>query len=100
MGLTIRLTPRASADLEDLRVYLVPRSRQGAETVRRDIEKTIDLLADYPRLGRPTDVASIVVLAVVTVPYLVYARIIGDELFVVHIRHGAREAPEFSDLGL
>ena len=98
MGLTVRLTPRASADLEDIRAYLVPRHLQGAENVRRRIEKTIDLLAEYPGLARPTDIAGLVVSPVVAYPYLIYAHVTSTELVVVHIRHGAREAPEPQNL--
>ena len=98
MGLIVRLTARANADLEDIRAYLVSRNPQGAENVRRRIESTIDFLAQYPGMGRPTDMVGVVVLPVVTYSYLVYARVTATELVVVHVRHGSREAPDSDDL--
>jgi toxin ParE1/3/4 len=68
MGLRVRLTPRAIADLEDIRAYLEPRSRLGAENVRRSIEQTIDTLSDFPGLGRETDIPDIWVFPVVFYP--------------------------------
>ncbi len=98
MGLSVRLTPRAITDLEDIRAYLEPRSPQGAENVRRSIEQTIDTLSDFPGLGRGTDIPDIRVLPVVFYPYLVYHAVVGDELVIAHIRHGARAAPTRDDL--
>jgi plasmid stabilization system protein ParE len=98
MGLRARLTPRAITDLEDIRAYLEPRSPQGAENVRRSIEQTIDTLSDFPGLGRGTDIPDIQVLPVVFYPYLVYHAVVGDELVIAHIRHGARAAPTRDDL--
>jgi toxin ParE1/3/4 len=97
MALNVRLSPRAIADLEEIRAYLGARSPQGTERVRRRIEQTIDTLADYPGIGRPTDIAAIRVIAVVQYPYLVYHTVTDDELVVVHIRHGSRAAPTAAD---
>lgn len=98
MALRIRLSAGAVSDLEDIRSYLMARSPMGAENARRDIDRTISLLADFPGLGRDTDIAGVSVQPTGRYGYLVYHATIGDELVVVHIRHRSRESPDASDL--
>jgi plasmid stabilization system protein ParE len=100
MALTIRLTPQAYADLDDIRSYLLPRSPQGAERVRQAIEATIDLLAAFPGIGRQTDIVDVHVLSAGRYPYLVYHALLAGELVVLHVRHSARDAPKPDDIQL
>jgi plasmid stabilization system protein ParE len=51
----VRFAPRALADLEDIRAYLVPRSPRGAERVRMAIAEAIDRCALNPKTGIKTD---------------------------------------------
>jgi len=83
----LRLTLGAQRDMEDLRSYLLPLSRLGAENVRLSIEGSLDLLGRLPRAGRATDIPSIRMLPVIRYPYLIYYALISDEVVVVHIRH-------------
>jgi plasmid stabilization system protein ParE len=94
MGLAVRLTPRAAADLEDIQHYLAARSKTGAENVRRRIEESINTLADFPGIGRTTDEPGVFMLPVVHYPYLVYYMVLRGELVIVHVRHASRDAPE------
>jgi len=89
----VELSPRAAADLEAIRDYLLPLSPQGAERVRQGVAATVDLLTAFPRAGRETDVPGIRMLPVLHYPFLVYHTITEDLLVVVHIRHAARAAP-------
>jgi plasmid stabilization system protein ParE len=59
---------------------------------------TARLLAEYPGIGRQTDVPDVRVLPVARYPYLVYYTLVGNELVVVHVRHGARAAPSPANL--
>jgi plasmid stabilization system protein ParE len=90
MGLNVRLDDRAASDLNDIRSYLVERSPQGAERVRRHIEATIDQLSDFPFLGRATDEPSVRVLPLTRYPYVIFYTVIADEVVILHVRHGAR----------
>jgi len=96
--MTARLAPRALADLEAIRTYLVPISPAGAEQVRVAIADTIALLAQFPHCGRDTDIEDVRVLPVVRYPYLVYHLAIDDDVLILHIRHAARAAPGPADL--
>jgi toxin ParE1/3/4 len=98
MGLTIRLDERALADLAEIRDYLVERSPSGAEHVRLHLVETIDRLADFPFLGRATDEPSVRVMALTRYPYLVFYAVVGDDVVILHVRHGAREPVDPSTL--
>jgi plasmid stabilization system protein ParE len=98
MGLTIRFDARALADLIEIRNYLVERSPSGAERVRLHLVDTIDRLADFPFLGRATDEPGIRVMVLTRYPYLVFYAVIGDEVVILHVRHGAREPVDPSTL--
>jgi toxin ParE1/3/4 len=98
MGLTIRFDERALADLADIRDYLVERSPVGAERVRLHLVETIDRLADFPFLGRPTDEPGVRVLVLTRYPYLVFYAVMADDVVILHVRHGAREPIDPSTL--
>ena len=98
MGLKVRLTPRAIADLDDIRAYLTERNPRGTERVRQRIEQAIATLAEFSKIGRPTHLASVSVATVLRYPYLVYYTVSGRELNILHIRHAARDVPGRTDL--
>ena len=93
MALKVRLSPFADADFAAIRAYLVPRSPQGAERIRRAIEATIDRLAEFPGIGRPAHIAGVRVVTVSGAPYHILHKVSGDELHIIHIRHSARREP-------
>lgn len=98
MGVTVTWSPQALTDLNEIRDYLLPISPQGAESVRRAIAKSIDLLAQFPNAGRETNMASVRMLPIVTYPYLIYYTVLDSELFILHVRHGARASPGNNDI--
>ncbi len=94
----VRLASRAVRDLEDIRAYLVERSPVGAEQVRQHIAATIDRLGDFPLLGRATDEPGVRVLPLTRYPYLIFYAVLADTVAILHIRHGAREPLDPSEL--
>lgn len=94
----VSLSPRALADMTGIRDYLLPLSPMGAESVRAALADTIELLRQFPRAGRETDIAGVRVIPVVRYPYLVYHVVLGEEVVVLHIRHSARDAPRPGDV--
>jgi len=89
----LRFTPRARADIADIHQYIAQHNRAAATAVVRQIRATSQLLARYPGLGRETDISGVRVLPTARYPYLVYHRVLGDQLIVIHIRDGRRDAP-------
>ena len=64
----------------------------------RQIRSTSRLLAQYPGLGRETDIPGIRVFPTARYPYLVYHRVGEDDLVIIHVRDGRREAPKQREL--
>jgi plasmid stabilization system protein ParE len=86
----VRYTPRARSDLELILQYIDERSPVGARNVKRAIQRTIELIGEFPNGGRETGVEATRVLPAGRYPYLVYWTIEGGDAWVAHIRHGRR----------
>ena len=82
--------PRALRDLLAIEAYLMERSPVGARSVLGAIRSAIDDIALFPRIGVPIDRDGRYRLPVQRYPYLVFYRHTGDEVFILHVRHGAR----------
>ena len=88
----VRFRPRAVRDLFGIAEYLVQESVDGAVAVESAIRSTIRFLADFPEIGRPlTARPDVRVIPVRRYPYLIFYEVSEDALFILHIRHGARE---------
>jgi len=90
----LRYAPRARVDISDIHEYIAQHNAAAATAVVRQIRSTSQLLARYSGLGRETDISGVRVFPTARYPYLVYHRLLGDELIVIHIRDGRRDAPE------
>jgi plasmid stabilization system protein ParE len=86
----VRYSRRAQNDLAKILNYLDERSPRGAEKVKLAIKRVIDAIGETPHLGHPAGRGSVRVLPVGRYPYLVYWTIEANEVWLVHIRHGAR----------
>lgn len=93
----LRFAPRARADIADIYQYIARHNRTAATAIVRQVRSTSQLLARHPGLGRETDISGVRVIPTARYPYLVYHRVSGDQLVVIHIRDGRRDAPEEQD---
>ena len=82
----VRFTPRARRDLATILSYLDEHSPQGARTVQRAIQHTIDLIGQAPESGRRAGVQDTRVLPAGRSPYLIYWTIEWGEVWLIHIR--------------
>jgi addiction module RelE/StbE family toxin len=82
--------PRALHDLENIAAYVRERSPVGAANVLAKIRSSVDALAAFPKIGRIIDGAEHRRLPVLYVPYVIFYRIDGEEIIVLHIRHTSR----------
>lgn len=94
----LRFTPRARADIADIHQYIAQHNTTAAAAVVRQICETSQLLSRHPGLGRETDISGVRVLPTARYPYVVYHRVLGDQLIVIHVRHGRRDMPEEHEL--
>jgi toxin ParE1/3/4 len=86
----VRYTRRSRADLVGILDYLSTQNPQGARNVGRALEKTIEMIAEFPNAGRKSGEQDTRVLPVGRYPYLVYWGVEAGEVVIVHIRHAAR----------
>ncbi len=86
----VRYTPRARSDLESILRYLDECSPLGARNVKRAIQKTIELIGEFPEGGRRAGEQETRVLPAGRYPYLIYWGIEDGEAWIVHIRHARR----------
>ena len=86
----IRYSPRAFADREEIFAYLQERSPQAARDIKSFIATRIKNLGDNPRRSRRIKGLDVRAHWLGRYPYIVYYRVVDDELHVLHIRHVAR----------
>jgi toxin ParE1/3/4 len=84
--------PRALRDLKSIGAYLTERNPKGAADILGAIKSSIDTLSFFPQIGRLVDDAGHRRMPVVRYPYLIFYRIGGNELLILHIRHSSRRA--------
>ena len=90
--------PRALRDLIGIEDYLKQRSPAGSRNVLAAIKAAIDDLERFPRIGIPIDAEGRRRLPLWQYPYLVFYRVSGPDIFILHIRHGSRRPVMAEDL--
>jgi toxin ParE1/3/4 len=86
----VRYTPRAGSDLQSILQYIDERSPRGARNVKRAIQKTIELIGEFPEGGRRAGEQATRALPAGRYPYLIYWGVEAGEVWLVHIRHARR----------
>ena len=86
----VRITPRARADLQEIRDYISRRSPSGARNVLRSIYSGIAFIAENPRGAIATDEGMVRVKVITEYPYKIFYAFDGDAIKILHIRHSAR----------
>lgn len=94
----VRYSKRAIVDLTEIGDYLSNINPSLAATVEQKIRRDIDLLGDFPALGRPTMDHDIRMFPIVRYPYLVFYEILDEAVIIHHIRHAARRPIDPRDL--
>jgi plasmid stabilization system protein ParE len=94
----VRYTRQALADLVTIADYIRERNPRAAVKVETAIRSSIDLLADFPRLGRDRPDLEARALGIARYPYTAYYRIEDEEVWIVHFRDDRRKPVEPDDL--
>lgn len=87
----VRLSSRSRADLAAILDYLRERNPAGARNVARAAARVFRLIGEYPMIGHLSGEQDSRVLPVGRYPYLVYWIVREADVYIVHIRHAARE---------
>jgi addiction module RelE/StbE family toxin len=88
--MNVVFAPRALRDLQGIGAYLNDRSPSGVDHVLNAIKSSIDALAAFPEIGRVVDDDGHRRFPVLRFPYVVFYRIAGSELLILHVRHTSR----------
>ncbi len=89
------LTPRAKQDIITIAEYVRAENPVAAERVRGAILESLQLLTDFPEIGRRQNVQSVRKLVTRKYGYLVYYSIdaSADEIAILTVQHPARAQP-------
>lgn len=87
----VRYTRQAHSDLDTIYSYLNQLTPAAAQAVKSFIERRISRLADYPFIAPATDEPGVYELMIVRYPYKAYYEIVGDDVWVLHIRDSRRQ---------
>jgi toxin ParE1/3/4 len=88
--MNIVYAPRAMRDLTGIAAYLTERSPSGAFNVLSAVKSRIDALAFYPHIGPIVDDVGHRRLPLLHYPYVIFYRIAGEDILILHIRHTSR----------
>lgn len=92
-------SPRAVTDLAEIGDYLAERNPRTAAAVEQRIRTIVELIARFPASGRVLEERTAVrVIPLGNYPYRIFYTAAGDEMIILHIRHGAREQIDPSQL--
>ncbi len=83
-------TPRALRDLRGIAAFLGEHNPAAMQRILAAIQHSIDNLQHFPDLGKPVRGKQRRV-PVPRTAYLVYYRIAGEEVLILHIRDGRRK---------
>ena len=97
MGLKPRYARAALRDIEAIRGYVAAGNPAAAERVRLAILKTIQILTEFPFLGRLGRRKGTREKTVPRLPYLILYRTGEDELVIPRVYHGAQRPPRVFD---
>lgn len=85
-----RFTRRATAQLRKILGDLTSQSPQGATSVSARMSDVLDLIVQFPQVGRPTARRGIRRITIVPYPYNVDYRLDGQEVVILGVRHASR----------
>jgi plasmid stabilization system protein ParE len=88
---SIRYTPRAFRELQEIFTYIDDHSPLGGRNVKSRVQAIIALIASHPQSGRQTGKRGIRRIAVLPYPYLIFYRVAADGVVIVGVRHAARD---------
>ncbi|PHU99802.1 type II toxin-antitoxin system RelE/ParE family toxin [Iodobacter sp. BJB302] len=85
---------RARVARENAIEFIAQENLTAALNQLDEIERQVDLLLDHPKLGRAGRVKGTRELVVSRTPFIALYRIVGDEIQVMNLLHGAQQWPK------
>jgi addiction module RelE/StbE family toxin len=92
--MSLRWTKPALRDLEEIGDFIARDDAMAAAKTVATILDAAEALATHPHLGRAGRIAGTRELVVAQTPFVVPYRVIGDDVQILAVFHGARRWPE------
>jgi addiction module RelE/StbE family toxin len=90
----IRWLDLAVDDLEKIADYISQDNPEAARRVVSRLWTAVKSLAEQPKMGRPGRVYGTRELVVSDTPFVVPYRVVGSEIHILRVLHGARDWPK------
>jgi toxin ParE1/3/4 len=96
---TIVRPPRVRGDIVEIAAYIAQDNPAAAERFLTATERTLERLAELPRSGRPYPLDHPALQDMRMTPvrgfprYLIFYRLVADELQILRVVHAARDIP-------
>lgn len=87
----LRYTRTALRQIETILTYVADRSPQGAERLQARILASVGLVLEHPYAGQATSRPSTRRMVLTPYPYVLFYRVMADEVVVMRLRHAARK---------
>jgi len=81
-------------DLDDIAGYISQNNPEAARRTVRRLWAAVKSLAEQPEMGRPGRVHGTRELVVSDTPFVVPYRVVGSEIEILRVLHGARDWPK------
>ena len=81
-------------DLDDIAGYISQDNPEAARRTVRRLWTAVKSLAEQPEMGRPGRVHGTRELVVSGTPFVVPYRVVGSEIEILRVLHGARDWPK------
>jgi addiction module RelE/StbE family toxin len=81
-------------DLDDIAGYISQDNPEAARRTVRRLWTAVKSLAEQPEIGRPGRVHGTRELVVSDTPFVVPYRVVGSEIEILRVLHGARDWPK------
>ena len=92
--MSLRWTKPALRDLEEIGDFIARDNVLAAAETVATILDAAEALATHPQLGRAGRIAGTRELVVAQTPFVVPYRVVGDDVQILAVFHGARRWPE------
>ena len=84
----------AADDLAEIAGYISKDNPASAKRIVRRLWTAVKSLAEQPEMGRPGRVHGTRELVVSDTPFVVPYRVVGSEIQILRVLHGARDWPQ------
>ena len=91
--MNIRYTETALREIESIFAYVAEHNPIAAAQIVTRVTGLVSRLDEFPYLGHVVDEQDVRIVPLGRYPYLIFYRVAGDEVAIIHVRHAARLRP-------